>query len=88
MMVVVDVNATQAVDHLAELVGRMMSAPTDEDKALLAVEAWEYARRTLSPALATERRAAVRGLRAQGMTLQQIGDLLGITTSRVSQIVG
>lgn len=42
--------------------------------------------RMMQSQLADVRRAAVRELRAQGLTLAAIGDQVGITLSRVKQI--
>lgn len=58
------------------------------DRALAATELYTWGREELMPLVASLRRAAVRELRAEGYSLREVAELLGVTDARVSQIVG
>jgi DNA-directed RNA polymerase sigma subunit (sigma70/sigma32) len=76
----------QKLDEFDDRVVLLRGATSAEQRAMLAAELWEFVRSELQPAVTTERRAAVRALRAD-YTLSAIGEMLGVTDSRVAQIV-
>lgn len=86
---------TMTADHLAEAGARMaelerlaVNAPSAEERAKAALEAYNYCRGTYAPMLAAQRRSAVRELRAIGYSLRECADMLGVTDSRIAQITG
>lgn len=85
MMAVVS-HGTDTLGELGELAAAATTAPTAPERAIMAMEAYEYARTQVLPSLATVRREAVRRLRADGMTIAAIAEILGVTDSRISQI--
>lgn len=74
--------------EMNNLVAIASAAPTAEQRAIASLDAYNYARGTLAPALAAQRRAAVRELRAIGYSLNDCARLLGVTDSRIAQITG
>lgn len=90
MLAVAEEVTANIYDLLAELnakVDQMMTAPSHEDKARMAEVVRIYVTDQVIPGIAQERRAAMRGLRAEGLSLQKIADLLGISKGRVAQIL-
>lgn len=61
---------------------------TPLERALAATELYMWGREQFLPHVAALRRAAVRSLRAEGHSLQEVADMLGVTDARVSQILG
>lgn len=78
----------QAAERMAQHVTDVFGAPTAEARAQAALAAHNYNRATFAPAIAAERRQAVRELRAMGWSLKECAELLGVTDSRIAQITG
>ena len=77
-----------AMADLVALTDAALRAPSAEKRALAALEAYNYNRQVVGPAIAAQRRSAVRELRAIGYTLQGCAELLGVSDSRIAQITG
>lgn len=88
MLAMNDTTMVQALEQLTSMIEGVTEATSNLERAELTLGAYEYVRSTLQPAIAAERRAAFRGLRAEGYKLQEIADAVGITNSRVAQICG
>ena len=67
-------------------VAELREATSAQQRAILAADLWSFAHSSLLPAIATERRSAVRALRAD-YSLSAIAEMLGVNDSRIAQIV-
>lgn len=77
-----------AMTTFQAMVDGVRDAPTAETRAQAAADAYEYARTTLLPEVASMRRSAIRELRAMGYSLREAAELLGVSDGRISQITG
>ncbi len=77
-----------ALDHMTAKIAAVTEASSAEERAIAALDAYEFSRSTFGPAIASARRQAVRELRAQGYSLAEAAQLLGVTDSRIAQITG
>lgn len=58
-----------------------------EQQAVELIDLYESVRTIGLPAIADQRRSAVRALYAQGVTMADLADMLGLSQSRVSRIL-
>ena len=77
----------QALRDFDQAVQAVRDAPDDAARAVAASALWVQCFHELQPAVTAERRSAVRRLKMAGWKILEIGNLLGVSDTRVSAII-